>query len=54
MAQTLTRSVIPIGTGGLAICLPIKWMRKQGLKEKDKVVIEIADSTITVRAWKDQ
>ena len=47
------RSLITIGDGGLAVCLPIAWVRAQGLKARDRVgVVELDRAHLMISAVK--
>ncbi len=48
MPNIFTRSLIPIGDGGMAVTMPISWLRYYGLKPGDKLEV-ITNGDITIR-----
>lgn len=49
------RSLITIGDGGIAVCLPIAWVRRQGLKPRDRVhVVELDRAHLMISAVKPE
>ncbi|MFC1754741.1 AbrB/MazE/SpoVT family DNA-binding domain-containing protein, partial [Thermoproteota archaeon] len=46
----MKRKVIKLNPSTVAVSLPVKWVREQGVKKKDELEVDVSNSILTIKA----